>query len=241
MIIANDYRRVSTVEVSVTGHLLGTPTFSARTNETYRTILWRMLRGLVASSAVSPGRLASLAPSKQHVWSGFKPSGDGVRTGSYHKDQSRQIGSDHYGDTVKLELCGPPRGSRRKPSFMSRLLCVKQLFHALVNRTEAYAFDHYLGLVTFGTDVTEDSPLTSTFDTFKLMLDRVEADGDTACYDALAHAAKQLTEFNARRVAKGKSPVTKRIICLSDGDDTVSTISAFRAAQQLHEQQVKSI
>jgi ubiquitin/uncharacterized protein YegL len=244
VISATDSRRYDTVEVKIDAGWRAKgfdDTIMACANESYRAILWRLLRLVVESGQGSHSTLSSLTPSKQHVWSTFRPGGDGVMYGTYHygccKSTSKsqeQIGNSN-GGKIELVLERPPRNAGRSPSFMSRCLCVKQLFHALVNRTEAYAFDHYLGLVTFGTDVVTDSPLTPCFNDFKLMLDRVTPDGDTACYDALAEAASQLVAFDKARVAKGKPPVRKRIICLSDGQDTCSTISSFRAAKQLQD------
>ena len=41
---------------------------------------------------------------------------------------------------------------------------MKQLFHALVNRTEAYSFPHAAGLMLFGSEVKHACPLTSYLD-----------------------------------------------------------------------------
>jgi hypothetical protein len=46
-------------------------------------------------------------------------------------------------------------------------------------------------------------------------------------------AADELEKFNTARTAKGKPPVKLRIVCLSDGDDTCSTNTAFRTAASL--------
>ena len=137
---------------------------------------------------------------------------------------------------ISLDFSGP---SKPEPSgFMPRLLCVKQFFHALVNRTEAYEYPHCLGLIEFGTAAEVKLDLTSYFEGFKSALDKTEAAGDTACFDALQTAAIKLTEFNATRTSKGKTAATLRIICLSDGKDTKSVISAFRTAACLREQNI---
>lgn len=68
---------------------------------------------------------------------------------------------------------------------------------------------------------SEDQELTPIFENFRQQLDRKEAGGDTAIYEALDSARRMLTQY--RPDLPG---LRKRIIIVSDGEDTSSTTSA---------------
>jgi ubiquitin-protein ligase len=74
-----------------------------------------------------------------------------------------------------------------------------------------------LGLVTFADQAIVKHELTPLFESFRVGLDRVSAQGDTAAYDALDLARSRLTQF--RQDLPG---LRRRIIIVSDGDDTNS-------------------
>lgn len=73
------------------------------------------------------------------------------------------------------------------------------------------------GLITFDTTAKVSQALTHVVENFRHRVNSMEANGDTAIWDALALANDQITEY-AQRFPKAM----KRIICLSDGNDTKS-------------------
>jgi ubiquitin-protein ligase len=111
---------------------------------------------------------------------------------------------------------------------MSRLATVKQLFNALANRAMAYNFAMHIGLTLFGDECKESCGLTPLFERFKGRLDQVEQEGRTALYDAVIHGATQLEKY------KEKYPnCRRRILVLSDGEDTSSQSLPWQAANKL--------
>jgi Mg-chelatase subunit ChlD len=66
-----------------------------------------------------------------------------------------------------------------------------------------------------------DQELTPIFENFRKQLDRKEAGGDTAIYEALDSARRMLTQYRP-----DLPKLRKRIIIVSDGEDTSSTTSA---------------
>jgi Mg-chelatase subunit ChlD len=99
---------------------------------------------------------------------------------------------------------------------------VQQLFHAFINRTDAYDKAHAVGLITFGKTVSEACRLTPYFDQFQTKLDNIRPDGDTPAYDALDLARQKLDTF-----AETNPKAIKRIFLLTDGLDTSSEIDAL--------------
>jgi len=63
--------------------------------------------------------------------------------------------------------------------------------------------------------------LTPTFENFRDQLDRVSAEGDTVVYDALDTARKMLMSYRS-----DLPQLRKRIVIVSDGEDTGSEASA---------------
>ena len=55
----------------------------------------------------------------------------------------------------------------------------KQLFHALINRSQAYEYSNQLGLITFGSEVSRVCELMPLYERFRAEIDRVDTDGDT--------------------------------------------------------------
>ncbi len=51
---------------------------------------------------------------------------------------------------------------------LSRLDCVKQLFHAFANRSMAYQYAHVIGLTLFGSDVVMSCEATELFVHFQV-------------------------------------------------------------------------
>ena len=125
---------------------------------------------------------------------------------------------DTVSKNIHLTLHDRPRDRKPKYScrFLTRIQTVQQLFHALLNRTQAYSFPHNIGLITFGTAPTYTCPITRFYDDFMRSLDRVAVSGDTCLFDAVDMARLKLEEYCSNLQCK------KRIIVLSDGNDTNS-------------------
>jgi Mg-chelatase subunit ChlD len=71
-------------------------------------------------------------------------------------------------------------------------------------------------------------PLTHAMENFRHSVNKMEAEGDTALWDALSLANDQLSEYSK------KFPEAKRrIICLSDGADNKSSNRAQEVANNI--------
>ncbi|KXT06246.1 hypothetical protein AC578_9181 [Pseudocercospora eumusae] len=106
---------------------------------------------------------------------------------------------------------------------MSRLDVLKQLFEALVNRSIAYGYKTHVGLITFASNVEVQVPMTHVVEQFRSQSNAMRAQGDTALWDALAMAKDQLDEY-----AKKYPTARRRVIVISDGDDTKSVTNAAK-------------
>lgn len=134
----------------------------------------------------------------------------------------------------KLELASRrwnymPTGQERqrlKSRSMSRLDVVKQAFEALVNKSEAFDHPVGIGLVTFGREVREVQGVTLLKRKFRHALQTVGTDGDTPLYDSLVVGRSMLERFKAQNPS-----AALRIICLTDGEDVGSRVTAAVAAQ----------
>lgn len=73
------------------------------------------------------------------------------------------------------------------------------------------------GLITFQSSANVLQSITHAIEDFRHNVNNMTARGDTALWDALALANDQLFEYS-KKFPKSK----KRIICLSDGNDTNS-------------------
>ncbi|CAK3843880.1 bifunctional E2 E3 enzyme [Lecanosticta acicola] len=107
---------------------------------------------------------------------------------------------------------------RRDKMKFSRLDVLKQMFEALINRLLAYGFKSHVGLITFDTKARVAMSITHVLENLRRATVDMQADGDTALWDALALCQDQLKEYGL------KYPNAKRrMIVISDGDDTKST------------------
>lgn len=91
------------------------------------------------------------------------------------------------------------------------------MFDAFINRLLAYNYQTHMGLITFQSSATVSQNITHAIENFRHRVNNMNAQGDTALWDALALANDQLAQY-----AQKFPNVKKRIICISDGDDTKS-------------------
>jgi len=117
--------------------------------------------------------------------------------------------------------------------YLSRLEAVKQLFHAFINRSQAYDYPNEIGLLLFGSETKLVCPLSPVFEDFRDKVDEAHTSGDTRLYDAIDSAAHHLEEWKRKKGSAVDPDVKLRILVLSDGADTKSTQLAWKVAARL--------
>jgi ubiquitin-protein ligase len=187
-----------------------------------------------------------LRPSSTTYWSGTKSCGDGYFSGQplQHSELSQRIsnqklertqnpsGAQYY--TAELNLLWAqrqvPQHERRE---LCRIECVKQLFHAFVNRSQAYDYCNEIGLALFGDEVQVVCPISPVFEDFRERVDAAITSGDTRLYDAVDKAADELEAWHTRKQQSLPADVALRVLVLSDGMDTKSGCRAWEVARRL--------
>ena len=128
-------------------------------------------------------------------------------------------------------------GSMKSPYFnvaeMDRMSAVKAFFGAFADRTMASDFHHVISLVLFNNKLTLKCDFTELFTQFKAVIETARADSTTALYDALIFGVERLNLFEQKYPG-----VVKRIIALTDGEDTASKKSAPMAAKAIQENNI---
>ena len=151
-------------------------------------------------------------------------------------DDANQYGRHRV---LKIGICDyeDPKITARKKlaaqKILSRMAVTKQVFSAFINRLIAYNFPTNIGLVTFGTEAKVRQNVTDVIENFRQALDSMDTKGETALWDALALAADHLVD-----VAKRYPKIKKRIICLSDGHDTNSTMNVEDVVRMLMQHEI---
>ncbi|XP_061587147.1 uncharacterized protein LOC133451986 [Cololabis saira] len=111
---------------------------------------------------------------------------------------------------------------------IKKINAVKELFDNFASRTMAYDFHHVIGLVKFDSMVKILHTFTENLETFKVHLRNIEASGCTLLYDALRRGACELEKVQTR------FPECRlRIMCLTDGNDSGSSIEAAAVTAKL--------
>ncbi|KAJ6627692.1 hypothetical protein B0H10DRAFT_1905503 [Mycena sp. CBHHK59/15] len=163
------------------------------------------------------------------LWHGLRDSGDGIKRGNVVQTDALIADYEAHGRAISFQ-CLPwhwivPRAQRTRESsrHLSRLDLLKELFNVFLNRAGSFdtSVSLVLGLVTFSSKSSVEQELTPVFENFRQRLDRVKANGDTAVYEALDSARQILINYRP-----DLPDLRKRIIIVSDGEDTSSTISA---------------
>jgi len=165
-------------------------------------------------------------PNNCSLWTNLRSSGDGYRHGTLLNDS---LPLNRYRiDVIDIDVL-----YKRDDSRMTRMQTVKQLFHAFVNRCQAYDYATQIGLIIFDSDVDYTCPLTQVLEDFRDHVEEAGAEGETKLYDALKKAANELASF------KEEHPDTKlRILCLTDGEDTKSSCDPVDLAGLLQTHQI---
>ena len=89
----------------------------------------------------------------------------------------------------------------------------------------AYNFKHVISLIIFSDKVDVRCNFTECFLSFKLHINKIEADLATRLYDAIMKACDMLNDLSMKEYPK----VVKRILCLSDGEDNDSQSKVMEA------------
>ncbi|KAK5729804.1 ubiquitin-conjugating enzyme E2 N [Elasticomyces elasticus] len=222
------------------------------TAATMASILWKYWRHMsVTGQAINTSDLFE-------VWHSLRDSGDHCITGSPQdgcENLSQYLNRDYctgrlaeedvYRDTnvgfmnalqplvfkVEVDKARRPEQLANETDKLTRLDVLKQMFEALINRMLAYNYKTHVGLVTVKTVPTLAQPTSHILENFRASIKEMSASGDTALWDALALANDQLTQY-ALRYPDAK----KRIICISDGEDTKSISQTSHGAYWLLKQ-----
>lgn len=128
---------------------------------------------------------------------------------------------------LKLSFGGGDSG-KSSGQRTTRMEVLKQMFEALVNRLSAYRYKTHVGLITFASKPRLAQPITHVVEDFRKSVEGMETHGDTALWDALNLADDQVSSY-----ADKYPSARKRIICLSDGEDTKSIKRCHDVYQQL--------
>jgi uncharacterized protein YegL len=116
---------------------------------------------------------------------------------------------------------------------LSRLEVLKQLFESVINRMIAYSYKTHIGLVTFDSTAKVAQSITHVIENFRASVGNMDAEGDTALFDGLKLAQDQIMEH-----AEKYPQAQRRIICLSDGNDTKSVTGAADLCYKLREDKI---
>lgn len=134
---------------------------------------------------------------------------------------------------VLLDISGSMKNQYFDVAEMHRLSAVKAFFNSFADRTMAYDFHHVISLVLFNNKLTLKCDFTELFTQFKAVIETARAESTTALYDALCFGVERLNLFQQ------KYPhIVKRIIALTDGEDTASKKTASAAARAIQENNI---
>ncbi|KAI5208159.1 hypothetical protein E4T39_01468 [Aureobasidium subglaciale] len=159
--------------------------------------------------------------------------------GSKNPDDVPEPSSDSEGEdsqsrvlVLKVNVC-PTSASERRSRRLSRLEVLKQMFEAMVNRVIAYSYKTHIGLVTFSSTAKVSQSITHVIENFRRSVQSMHASGDTALWDALKLSQTEIVKY-----AEKYPRAQRRIICLSDGNDTKSTAGPADLCWQLREDEI---
>ncbi|KAI1326109.1 hypothetical protein F5Y16DRAFT_422034 [Xylariaceae sp. FL0255] len=107
-----------------------------------------------------------------------------------------------------------------KGNSLTRLDLVKNMFESFINRLLAYEYNAHVGVINFSSRGRIAVPISHILENLRQATRNFVPWGDTALWDTLAFARDQIEEY-----AKAYPSARKRIIVLSDGDDTSSKMN----------------
>lgn len=157
-------------------------------------------------------------------------STDSFDSEAWHSDED----AEESGKPLVLKVQVSKVSTREKNDRrLSRLEVLKQCFEAIINRMIAYSYKTHIGLVTFSSTASVSQSITHVIENFRRSVENMEANGDTALWGGLVLAQAQIMKH------AGKYPqAQRRIICLSDGNDTKSVAGAADLCFKLREDKI---
>ena len=108
---------------------------------------------------------------------------------------------------------------------------VIEAFGAFSDRTYAYELKHAVGLILFTDTAVLQYPISENLRDFSSQFISFPGGDATSIYDAIAFAIEKFNEFDA--IYPQYNQVPKRLLCLTDGGDNSSDISAEQATNKL--------
>ncbi|XP_030258472.1 uncharacterized protein LOC115572482 isoform X2 [Sparus aurata] len=111
---------------------------------------------------------------------------------------------------------------------MKKINVVKELFDNFATRSMAYDFYHIIGLVKFDSTVKILHTFTENLEKFKEHIRNIEASGCTLLYDALRRGGVELQKVKTRF-----PDCRLRIVCLTDGNDSGSSVEPVAVTAKL--------
>ncbi|KAF8464899.1 hypothetical protein BDZ91DRAFT_729114 [Kalaharituber pfeilii] len=120
-----------------------------------------------------------------------------------------------------------------KGKILTRMDVVKQIFDNYINRTLAYDFPNHIGLITFATRASVKQPITGVVEDLRNSLNTLQSGGDTALWDSFKLAFDIIETYSAQYPT-----AKKRVVCLSDGQDTSSKSEAWMSCQQFQDNNI---
>ena len=181
------------------------------------------------------------------TWTNMSDDGDGHSTGYVRKTYEKlnaYFGPAHatgclqeetvfsqpragsQGNVLKVYVALRP--SDRRKLQTSRMDVLKQCFDSLVNRTIAYNYNTHIGLIKFSSTANVARPLTDVVEDFRATVNQLQPKNDTAIWDGLKLGMNQIIDY-AAKFPQAK----KRILCITDGEDTKSTADVVNVAEEL--------
>ncbi|ETO00842.1 hypothetical protein RFI_36598, partial [Reticulomyxa filosa] len=119
-------------------------------------------------------------PSGISLWCGLTSMGDGWQRGTVceleetlrrYVHHGKQIFHNRWTCEIQFHVYGhQPNRNRRKD--MTRLETVKQLFHAFINRSQAYNYANHIGLMVFNDKIEYKCPLSPLYEKFRTAVDK---------------------------------------------------------------------
>ena len=118
----------------------------------------------------------------------------------------------------------------------SKYQSVLEAFEAFCNRTTAYDLKHVIGLILFANHSKLQYPISENFRAFNSEFTTFPPGNVTTVYNAISYGIQLINQFTVKY--PDYADVPKRILCLTDGYDNNSTVTAEEAAQELIDNEV---
>ena len=118
----------------------------------------------------------------------------------------------------------------------SKYQSVLEAFETFCNRTTAYDLKHVVGLILFANQSKLQYPISENFRAFNNQFTSIPPGNVTTVYNAISYAIQVINQFTVKY--PDYVDVPKRILCLTDGYDNNSTVTAEEATQELIDNEI---